>query len=70
MLVSHSDDNDLADQSIVYVPARDCPRGSQRPVFASAVPVGDQPAFNAVLVPRLVNMAGEDELRQGTCQGI
>ena len=28
MMVSHSDDNDLDDQSIVYVPARDWPEGS------------------------------------------
>ncbi len=55
MLVSHSDDNDLGDQSIVYVPARDWPRGSRRPVYASAVAVGDQPQFNAFLVPRLVS---------------
>ena len=55
MLVSHSDDNDLGDQSIVYVPARDWPKGSQRPVYASAVAVGDQPQFNAFNVPRLVS---------------
>ena len=55
MLVSHSDDNDLADQSIVYVPARDWPEGSQRPVYASAVAVGEQAQFNAFIVPRLVS---------------
>ena len=55
MLVSHSDDNDLGDQSIVFVPARDWPKGSQRPVYASAVAVGNQPQFNAFLVPRLVS---------------
>ena len=55
MLVSHSDDNDLSDQAIVYVPARDWPQGSQRPVYASAVAVGDQPQFNAFIVPRLVS---------------
>ncbi|MCR5225405.1 MAG: C69 family dipeptidase [Alphaproteobacteria bacterium] len=54
MLVSHSDDNDLGDQSIVYVPASDWPKNSQRPVYASAVAVGDQPQYNAFLVPRLV----------------
>ena len=55
MLVSHSDDNDLGDQSIVFVPARDWPKGSLRPVYASAVAVGDQPQFNAFTVPRLVD---------------
>ena len=55
ILVSHSDDNDLSDQSIVYVPAKKWPKGSLRPVFASAVAIGRLPAFNAELVPRLVN---------------
>ncbi|MBO4369111.1 MAG: C69 family dipeptidase [Desulfovibrio sp.] len=55
MLVSHSDDNDLGDQSIVYVPARNWPLGSKRPVHASAVAIGDLPQFNAFLVPRLVS---------------
>ena len=36
VMVSHSDDNDLNDQSIVYVPARDWPEGAQRPVYDSA----------------------------------
>ena len=55
MMVSHSDDNDLIDQAIVYVPARDWPAGSLRPVHASAAANGDLPQFNAFEVPRLVD---------------
>ncbi len=54
MMVAHSDDNHLSDQSIVYVAAKDWPKDSKRPVYASAVAVGPVPEFNAVLVPRLV----------------
>ena len=46
VMVSHSDDNDLNDQSIVYVPARDWPEGAQRPVYDSAVAVKENPATN------------------------
>ena len=53
VMVSHSDDNDLNDQSIVYVPARDWPEGAQRPVYDSAVAVKENPATNTFLVPRL-----------------
>ncbi len=53
MMVAHSDDNHLSDQSIVFVPARDWPKGSTRPVYASAVANGPLPKFNTVLVPRL-----------------
>lgn len=55
VMVSHSDDNDLADQSIVFVPARDWPEGSLRPVYASAVANGELPQFNAFFVPRLAD---------------
>ncbi|MDR2573065.1 MAG: C69 family dipeptidase [Desulfovibrio sp.] len=55
VMVAHSDDNDLGDQSIVYVPARDWPDGSLRPVYPSAVANGDIPRYKAFLVPRLVD---------------
>ncbi|GHV28713.1 hypothetical protein FACS1894167_06530 [Synergistales bacterium] len=54
MYVAHSDDNDLADNSIVYVPAADWPKGSVRKVYPSAVAVGELPQYNAFLIPRLV----------------
>lgn len=55
VMVSHSDDNDLSDQSIVFVPARDWPAGARRPVYPSAVAVGPLPEFNAFFIPRLVS---------------
>ena len=33
LIVSHSDDNEMYDQRIVYVPAMDHPKGSKRPVY-------------------------------------
>jgi dipeptidase len=55
VFVSHSDDADLADSSIVYVPARDWPKGSTRPVYPSAVAASNLPIYNALLVPRIVD---------------
>jgi dipeptidase len=55
VFVAHSDDNELDDQSIVYVPARDWPDGSLRPVYPSAVANGELPQFNAFQQPRLVD---------------
>ncbi|MDR2604655.1 MAG: C69 family dipeptidase [Desulfovibrio sp.] len=52
-MVSHSDDNDLMDQSIVYVPARDWPQGALRPVYPSAAALTDMPEWDAYLLPRL-----------------
>ena len=52
-MVSHSDDNDLTDQSIVHIPARDWPKGALRPVYPSAVAMGDLPQWDAYLTPRL-----------------
>jgi dipeptidase len=53
--VAHSDDDDLADQSIVYVPAKDWPENSKRPVHGSAVAVKELPKFNDFYIPRLVD---------------
>lgn len=55
MLVSHSDDCHLLDMSVVFVPAKDWPKGSERPVYASAVAVEELPEFNAFFVPRIVD---------------
>ncbi len=55
MMVAHSDDNHLSDQSIVFVPAKNWPQNSQRPVYASAVAIGPLPQYNSLLVPRLVS---------------
>lgn len=55
MIVAHSDDNDLADQRIVYVPAQDHEPGSFRPVYCSAVAIGEFPQYNSFIYPRIVS---------------
>ncbi|QVL36868.1 dipeptidase [Aminirod propionatiphilus] len=54
VMVSHSDDNDLSDQRIVYVPAQDYAPGSMRPVYCSAVAMGDFPEYNSYGHRRMV----------------
>jgi len=54
MYVTHSDDNELADERIIFVPAMDHEPGSMRPVYCSAVAMGDVPEFNSFMEPRLV----------------
>ena len=54
VMVSHSDDNDLSDQRIVYVPAQDHAPGSTRPVYCSAVAMGDFPQYNSYGHRRMV----------------
>jgi dipeptidase len=54
LVVTHADDNEMSDQSLVYVPARDWRPGSTRPVYPSAVALGELPRWKALLVPRLV----------------
>jgi len=54
MFVTHSDDNDLMDQRIVYVPAMDHPKGAMRPVYYTAASIGEIAAFNAFSYPRIV----------------
>ena len=41
VMVSHSDDDELGDQRIVYVPAADHKPGSKRPVYYDAVSFGN-----------------------------
>ncbi len=53
MLVAHSDDNDLADQRIIYVPAMDHEEGSLRPVYCTAVAVGEFPEYESYIYPRI-----------------
>ena len=55
VMVSHSDDNDLMDQRIVYVPARDHGPGSMRPVYCTAAAMGDFPQYNSYGDVRIVD---------------
>ncbi len=54
VLVTHSDDNELCDERIIYVPAMDHPQGSWRMVYPTAVAMGEIPEYYCFLEPRLV----------------
>jgi len=53
MIVAHSDDNDLIDQRIIYVPAMDYKEGERRPVYCSAAAVGEFPQYASFFYPRI-----------------
>ncbi|MDR3244376.1 MAG: C69 family dipeptidase [Elusimicrobiota bacterium] len=53
IMVASSDDGNLSDASIVFVPAKDWDKGSMRTVYASAAAIGDMPQHNAFLMPRI-----------------
>jgi dipeptidase len=53
-MVTHSDDNELMDERIIYVPAADHEPGARRPVYCSACALGEYKQYNAVIYPRLV----------------
>ena len=55
MYVTHSNDAGLCDPSIVYVPAKDHPAGSVRPVYPSAIAEDELPSHNCYMTPRLVD---------------
>lgn len=51
--VTHSNDS-YGDSSIVYVPAKDHPAGSMRPVYPTAIAWKELPEYECYLTPRLV----------------
>ncbi len=54
VLLSHSNDGFGSDANVVFVPAKDHPQGSLRPVYPSSAAVGDMPEYNAYSSPNLV----------------
>ena len=46
VIVAHSDDSELFDQRLVYVPAADHKPGSLRPVYYDASSLGDRPEYH------------------------
>jgi len=54
LFVTHSDDDELGDQRLIYVPAADHPPGSKRPVYYDAVSIGPDTNYNALITPRYV----------------
>jgi len=54
VMVAHSDDSELFDQRLVYVPAADHEPGSMRPVYYDASSLGERPQYNSSLLIRYV----------------
>ena len=54
MIVSHSNDGRGAEMNLIYVPAKDHPKGSKRPVYPTAVALDTMPEYNAFDQPNLV----------------
>ena len=54
VMVAHSDDSELFDQRLVYVPAADHAPGSMRPIYYDASSLGDRPQYHSYLLRRYV----------------
>ena len=54
VIVAHSDDSELFDQRLVFVPAADHEPGSLRPVYYDASALGERPEYQSYLVRRYV----------------
>ncbi|MCJ7540406.1 MAG: C69 family dipeptidase, partial [Desulfobacterales bacterium] len=54
VMVGHSDDSELFDQRLVYVPAADHKPGSLRPVYYDASALGDKPEYHSYELRRYV----------------
>jgi len=54
VFVAHSDDSEMFDNRLVYVPAADHKPGSMRPVYYDAAALGDRPEFNSNVLRRYV----------------
>ncbi|MBN3038697.1 MAG: C69 family dipeptidase [Candidatus Omnitrophica bacterium] len=54
VMVAHSDDSELFDQRLAYVPAADHEPGSMRPVYYDAAALGDRPQYHGYELNRYV----------------
>jgi dipeptidase len=54
VIVAHSDDSELFDQRLVYVPAADHKPGSLRNVYYDAASLGERPEYHGSLLQRYV----------------
>lgn len=54
MIVSHSNDAFGGEMNLAYVPAKDHPQGSMRPVYPSAAALDAMPDYNSFEQPNLV----------------
>jgi dipeptidase len=55
MYVTHSDDNELMDERLIFVPAMDHGQGTVRDVYCSACALGEYPEYNSFSYPRIVS---------------
>lgn len=62
VLVAHSNDGFGGDTNIVFVPAKNHPKGSLRPVYPSAAAIDELPEYNCFNVPYLVAPERTDAL--------
>jgi len=61
MIVSHSNDAFGSDMNLAFVPAKDHPRGSMRPVYPSAAALTEMPDYNCFAQPNLVAPERSDD---------
>ena len=61
VMIAHSDDGALVDPNVVFVPAKNHPKGSKRPVYPSSAALGELPEYNCFASPRLVAPERSDD---------
>jgi dipeptidase len=54
VIVAHSDDSEMFDNRLVYVPAADYEPGATRPVYYDSASLGDRPKYNASVLRRYI----------------
>jgi dipeptidase len=54
MYITHSDDNDLEDERMIFVPAMQHDPGAERNVYCASNVMGEFPEYNCFIYPRLV----------------
>jgi hypothetical protein len=54
MIVAHSDDSEMFDNRLVYVPAADYKAGEVRPVYYDPASLGNRAKYNSSLLRRYV----------------
>lgn len=54
VFIAHSDDSEMFDNRLVYVPAADYKEGSMRPVYYDPSSLGNRPEFNSNVLRRYV----------------
>jgi len=54
MMVAHSDDSEMFDNRLVYVPAADYPPGAMRPVYYDPASLGNRSQYNSSVLRRYV----------------